>query len=461
MSRMRARFFLVSSLIVGLMLETTGPGWCGPPLPPPRSDAVSPTVHPRTNLKQAWQALHASDPETALAIVERVLSFDPGRTEALLLKAVVLRTLGRDADALTAADAAVKGAPQNALAQRTLASVLLDEQRASEARQAAQRAVDIAPGNAACQNILGMTLRAEASTPLPIGQPTTEAQAERQFARNSLLEDAIRAFQTACQERPGFVDAWLDLGLTYADMGRASQATRALQRALSLDPNCAGAHVALGVLRLHQRDESGAERQFDDALRINPNLPAALVDLGSIRYRQHRTEEALKLAQHALQFEAANAPALVLRGTIRRDAGQYSDASQDLELAVTVAPNNASAHAALGTLLLDEGDAEHACAELLKATWCGLDDAAVENNLGLTYKLLAQYKRARVHFDKALALAPASPEIHYNMAVMLSMAGDRAGAAENFEAYLKLSPDAADAPQVRERVQELLHPQTK
>lgn len=446
-------WFLRGILMLVALLFSTVPAWSGPPLPPPPSSGV--TGQDRHDLERAARALQAGDFETALEILDKILVYDPGRGAALLLRASALRSLGRHADALAAAQAAVRRNGSNALGQRIVANIFIDEGRSEDAEKAARRAVLLDPAEALNYNTLGLAVRARALTPLPYGEPITDAQGDILLQRGGLLNEAARLFETATQMNPTLADAFINLGATLADLGRTALATRALENSLRLDPANPSAHIILGVTHFRGNDLVGAVREFEEALRIDPNNPCALVNLAAVRYQQGLTDEALSLAQKALEREAANPQALVLRGTIRRDVGHTDAARKDLDLAVNVAPNDGAAHAALGTLLLHLGEAESAQAELEKAVNLGAADAAVENNLGLVYKLLARYDRARVHFEKALEITPDSPDIHYNLAVMLGMAGDHAGARENFKTYLRLRPLAPDADEVRERVKEL------
>src|SRR5690242_18839439 len=62
---------------------------------------------------------------------------------------------------------------------------------------------------------------------------------------------------------------------------------------------------------------------------------------------------------------------------------------------------------------------------------------------------------ARASLEQAQKLSPENAPIAFNLAQVLERLGESNAAAEAYERYLKLSPRAADAAQVKDRVQKL------
>jgi Flp pilus assembly protein TadD len=58
-------------------------------------------------------------------------------------------------------------------------------------------------------------------------------------------------------------------------------------------------------------------------------------------------------------------------------------------------------------------------------------------------------------YEEAIRLQPNEPITHYNLAVALEAAGEKARARQEYEAYLQLSPTAPDAAEVRKHLREL------
>ncbi len=423
-------------------------------MPLPSEDWTN--LSPDEALRRAADAYQKGNLETAERLVDRVLRTNPDHHDALVLKASLQRQQGQRAAAMETIQSAVRTQPNEPVGLRLYALLLDDLGNWEEAEKVARKVIYLRGDDALAYNALGLALAGRAGMPTPTSGDPSQPDAQSLLERNRLREDAITQLQTATQLDASLEAAYVNLGKLLSDAGRYKPAREALRQALQLKAHDLDAIVNLGVISLRTGDLAGAAAEFNAALQLNAACVPALVNLGTVRYRQGNNSDALELANRALDYEIANAGALVLRGSIRRDLGKLDAAHQDLDMAVQVAPDNAEAHAALGTLQLVEGQAEAARVELSRALALGVSDAAnVENNLGLAFKALSHYEEAQRHFERALEEEPRQPEIHYNLAVTLDLAGQREAAVEQFKTYLKLAPGAVDAPEIEERVKEL------
>lgn len=80
------------------------------------------------------------------------------------------------------------------------------------------------------------------------------------------------------------------------------------------------------------------------------------------------------------------------------------------------------------------------------------------NDLGEALRRSGKAGESADCFRKAVSLEPGHAAAHYNLGLALSSLGDNAGAAGAFEAYLRLSPDAKDAEEVRKWLERLKAP---
>ena len=91
---------------------------------------------------------------------------------------------------------------------------------------------------------------------------------------------AIAEYEEAIRADPEYPDAHLDLGLTYADQGRADDALRELRRAVDLAPtDPLPRHEFAGVL-MDEGDYRGAISSLREVVRIDPGSFDAWLDLG-------------------------------------------------------------------------------------------------------------------------------------------------------------------------------------
>lgn len=130
--------------------------------------------------------------------------------DALLKKARELSAEGRAAEALETAHQAVKVEPDNAAAQETLGSLLLDAGRA---------------------------------------------------------EEALAAFEAALRQSPGLRTARTGKGLALLKKGDTAAAEAALKEALVTNPNPSTAHYGLGLLYERRGEYDKAIEQYKEGLK--------------------------------------------------------------------------------------------------------------------------------------------------------------------------------------------------
>jgi tetratricopeptide (TPR) repeat protein len=160
---------------------------------------------------------------------------------------------------------------------------------------------------------------------------------------------------------------------------------------------------------------------YRDATRLNPDYAQAWLALGKAYYAQHAYEPAIaalsQVQQSSAQSEVASPSA---SGAIAREANFY-----------------------LGLAAYAHGDFAKA-EPAFQFVAARLPLAEVYNNLGVVAQRRGQ-KRATEYFQRAIQDDPSDPDYHFNLAVTLAQAGDRAGAARELRATLDHRPGDSDA----------------
>jgi tetratricopeptide (TPR) repeat protein len=160
---------------------------------------------------------------------------------------------------------------------------------------------------------------------------------------------------------------------------------------------------------------------YRDATRLNPDYAQAWLALGKAYYAQHAYEPAIAALSQVQQSSAQSGVASPsASGAIAREANFY------LGLAAYAHGDFAKAETAF-----------HFVAARLPL-------AEVYNNLGVIAQRRGQ-KRATEYFQRAIQDDPSDPDYHFNLAVTLAQAGDRAGAARELRATLDHRPGDSDA----------------
>jgi Flp pilus assembly protein TadD len=180
---------------------------------------------------------------------------------------------------------------------------------------------------------------------------------------------------------PDSAEPLTQLGGSYADAGRLSDAIAALEKALRLDAQYWKAHHELGGALYKSGRIPEAIGHFGQAARLRPadahvqfNLGKALAASGSIAAAQSAFGRALALNP---RFGEAHQEL----GVLLFGAGRIQEAIRHLRNAVELSPDSATAHSDLGGALAQAGRAEEALTHIRMALAIDPDNAAARENL--------------------------------------------------------------------------------
>ena len=120
--------------------------------------------------------------------------------------------------------------------------------------------------------------------------------------KNGNLEEAIVLLESTIKDNPGFIDAYINLGLCYKEQNDYTRALSSLENALKLKSNDARVYSNIGwIYYLQEKYEDAIvnflkAQEFDqnDAETLN-NLGLALMKIGNLDYSNLTFEEALRI----------------------------------------------------------------------------------------------------------------------------------------------------------------------
>jgi tetratricopeptide (TPR) repeat protein len=373
-------------------------------------------------LQQAAAYLQRNDGVQAEAILNRVLTANPGDADALQLLGT-LRQL---------------------------------QQSSEEAEQLFRQSLAIKPGQPQVHYNLGTLLRGARRFP--------EAIAE--------LREAVRL-------KPNYTEAHLNLGLSLADSGDLAQAEKSIREALRIQPNFLLAKQALSAVLNDMNRPKEAETLLRQTLTLgvrDVRQAAALEhNLGVSLNLQNRHAEALNV------FDAAQikAPDMALvdynRATALQATGQldaavvsyrhalarnpldlkaHSDLNQLLyrmadeesflrsyDDALALYPERGELHLGKGHFLFRQDKFEAARDEFEKAKASLRDHVMPHDGLGLVYARLGEFDRAIREHEVAVKMEPENAPAWRNYAETLARAGDAPKAIEAVEHALAIEPE--------------------
>lgn len=136
-------------------------------------------------------------------------------------------------------------------------------------------------------------------TPRQRSRTESTGTAQEWFERAMTLEDdspeeARRAYQEAIRLRPGFVDAYINLGLLNHNAGQLADAEACYSQALRYEPKLALAHFNLAVVLEDQEKKSAAIAAYQEALKHAPDFFEAHCNLARLYEKLGRKRDAIR-----------------------------------------------------------------------------------------------------------------------------------------------------------------------
>ena len=147
--------------------------------------------------------------------------------------------------------------------------------------------------------------------------------------------------------------------------------------------------------------------------------------------------------------------AYLMMGLAYRAQSNYDEAEAALRKCISINGSSQQAYTALGEVQNQKQEYGEAEKTLLKAVALNAESPQAQEELARTYWALGRWQEADAHAAKAILLAPSSPSGHLIMGNIDLRKRDGQGALQQFQEYLKLDPQGALAPTVRELVGKL------
>jgi len=270
----------------------------------------------------------------------------------------VLRTTGRNSDAVYAKQTLVALSPQDAAAHSNLGITLKELGRLEEALASYKQAITLKPDFAEAHNNLGNTL-------LELGRSN----------------EAVASFKQAIALKPNFSEAHHNLSHTLRELGRLDEAEASCRQAIRLKPDNAEARSNLGITLKGLGRLKEALASFVQATVLKPNFPEAHNNLGNTLRELGRLDEAEVSCRQAVALKSDYVEAHNNLGITLKELGKIDEAEASLTEAIALNPDFAEAHNNLGNILQEQGRLEEALASYKQAIALDSDVLGVRSNL--------------------------------------------------------------------------------
>lgn len=211
-------------------------------------------------------------------------------------------------------------------------------------------------------------------------------------------------------------------GLEYLDQGEYERAIEEFNRAAQLDPNSADIYANRGLAH-HWLDAPGeANADYSRAIELDPDYYLTYYN----------------------------------RGVSFDDRGDHERAVADYRRAVERNPADVSSHnnLAWGLAYYLDTDYEEALEHALTSVELESNDYN-QDTLALVYLKLERYDDALTHYNEALALNDQQVESYRGRAEAHAALDQTQAAIDDYETYLRLTPDAPDREEIEAKLDAL------
>lgn len=246
------------------------------------------------------------------------------------------------------------------------------------------------------------------------------------------FEIAMAAVQKAKKLEPNNLLAWQTEVRTYLIARQFDATIKHADSALKLFPNDWLISNLKGVAYMNQAKYQTAEAIFRGNVELHPDVMLSYNFLAMVLQYQGRVDDALQVLQQGLQLR----PDVILYarlGEIRFDQGNYVAAADAMEKAILGNPQNYDNWIGLANALIQvpdkKVDARRAYEKAQKLLEAKLEQRPSDGWLMVTiariHARVGDEKESLAMLNKALALAPNNPDVHFQAACAYELMGLR------------------------------------
>ncbi|HEV8702682.1 MAG TPA: tetratricopeptide repeat protein [Candidatus Polarisedimenticolia bacterium] len=239
-----------------------------------------------------------------------------------------------------------------------------------------------------------------------------------------------------------------------ADAGRHPEAIELYKAFLTKDPTGNPAvYYYLGKSLFETKDDQAAEQAFRKASELKPDMKYAHFFLGNIHLRGDRFVEAAAEYEKETTLAPDNDRVWFQLGQALARAGQDDKALEALEKASAIDPSKSDAYMEMAAIYEKKKDRAKADEAYQKVIALDPKNAASSFfNIGVHAWNENHDREAAQAFRKAIEVDPSYAAAHRELARTLTRMQDFDGAVKHYEQYLKLSPGAPDAKEIKEMI---------
>ena len=243
--------------------------------------------------------------DDAIKIFKQVIQIDKNSPEAWNNLGLILARCERYNEAIKTFEEAILIDPQNASFHNNLGNVYFSQGKYVEAMQSFQTAIKLDPTYAESYHRLGINKNSiDNNIEVSLKNLEEAAKTGKNKAKNSydmgtlyakqdILDKAIRSFQEAIKMDPRFTSAYIALGFAYEKNGDLQNALDTFGLVVSLNPLSAKVHNTMGLLYDKLNLYKQAINEYRKAIELEPNYTNTHFVLGQVYENKGNVEKAV------------------------------------------------------------------------------------------------------------------------------------------------------------------------
>jgi tetratricopeptide (TPR) repeat protein len=397
------------------------------------ADKVQPKqAAPQAKTEAGLRALAAGDLNTAAQQFREELAANPKAVPALLGLAEIARRWRQPAQTEKHLRAALEAAPDNAEVHRAWARYLMGESRLPEAEAALRKSIRLLPAYAAQKDLGDLYLH------------------RRQ------IPQAIEAYRAAVKLSPNSAEGHHAYATALAAAGQKTTAESEFRRAARLNPNDPAPLYSLGLFHTEAKRLDEAIGVFSEILNAHPRFGAAYVARGDVYALLGQDAKALADYASALKVEPRIATAQMKSGMLHLRNQRVPEAELAFREAIRLDPKMADAYNNLAFLAAEKkANLDTALDWAKKAVELAPESPRFLDTLGWVHRARGELDIAASVLEKGSRLKPAHADIFYHLGIVYAEKGRNADAVRSFERALALAPGSPEAVDARRRLESL------
>ncbi len=346
----------------------------------------------------AYTELKRNNPAGALTYIERALKYNGTDVQSHVIMAKAYMLQQKFTDAFRIAAKAIELENTSGETQDVYTRSLVSVQGVEAGVHYIKKIIETFPGVVDFRMTLADVLF----------QDEKYAEAEAVYRQVTMLENTKK-------------EAFWGLGKSLQAQGRYKEAVDPLLKAAALDPGDANSMFILGQMYASAGQLQKAIQSYERVVDKNPLFPLAHLNLGKVAAQMGNYELALKEAMKEQNNNPSLPESYLLAAEVYSQQQRYTNCTSEIQKALKLGPQGAKIYITLAKCYRLSGSLDTALAMIR---------IAEERESGL-------------------------PEVYLELGQIYEIKGETSSALSAYNQYLVLSPNAKDADQVRQKLNQL------